>query len=123
MTGESGFVADQRIVSQLNPHAEILLHQANELKTHDEYAKAIEMYDQVLRIEPKNSRALHSKANVLDMLGRHEEAVSYYESALACDPLNAETWYNKGVTLQKLGHYNESMHCIQRGLYITLGNE
>lgn len=123
MSEGRGFVTDIRIISHLNPHAEIMLHQANELKTHDQYEKAIEMYDQVLKLEPMNAQAHHSKGNVLDLMGRYEDAVSCYNSAINCDPHNAETWYNKGLSLKKMGKPSESFACIQRGLYLYLGNE
>jgi len=114
--------SDSGIVSMINPHVEIMLRQANEKKYHEDYAKAIEGYDQVLKIDPRHARAFHSKGNVLDMLGRYEEAISCYESALEYDPFNAETWYNKGITLSKMGCKNESIEFIQRGLSLAIGD-
>jgi tetratricopeptide (TPR) repeat protein len=114
--------SDSGTVSMLNPHVEIMLRQANEMKHREDYTKAIEAYDQVLKIDPRHARALHSKGNVLDMLGRYEEAISCYDSALECDSLNAETWYNKGITLNKTGCKNESIKCILRGLSLSIGD-
>jgi len=106
-----------------NPFAEITLQQANELKYRNDYANAIEIYDQVLEIDPQNARAFHSKGNAMDLLGRYEEAISCYESALTCDPNNAETLYNKGVTLCKIGRQSEGVECIERGVSISFGNQ
>ncbi len=114
--------SDSGTVSMINPHVEIMLRQANEKKYHEDYAKAIEGYDLVLKINPRHARAFHSKGNVLDTLGRYEEAISCYESALECDPFNAETWYNKGITLSKMGCKNESIEFIQRGLSLAIGD-
>lgn len=121
MPKSNGSGADTRTVTRLDPLTEIKLHQANEMKHRRDYARAIEVYDQVLEIDPKHARALHSKGNTLDLLGRYEEAISCYESALMCDPNNAETLYNKGVTLIKMGCQSEGLECIERGASLSFG--
>jgi len=118
-----GSGADTRTVTKLDPLAEIKLHQANEMKHRRDYAKAIEIYDRVLEIDPKHARALHSKGNTLDLLGRYEEAVSCYESALMCDPNNAETLFNKGTTLVKVGRQSEGIEFIERGVSLSVGTK
>ena len=123
MGGKTGSGTEDRIIQALDPHVEIVLRQANEMKHRQEYEKAIVIYDQVLELDPRNARSLHSKGNVFDILGRYEEAIVCYESALECDPLNAETWYNKGVTLTKMGSSLEGNECIQRGISIATGTE
>jgi len=120
MPQESPSGTETRIVT-LDPHEEIMLHQANEMKYHNEYAEAIRIYDQVLLINPRHVKALHSKGNALDMLGRYDEAISCYESALKFDPCNAETWYNKGLTLKKIGFENDASKCMKRGISIATG--
>ncbi|MDD1727683.1 MAG: tetratricopeptide repeat protein [Methanospirillum sp.] len=123
MGGETGSGIENRIIHVIDPHVEIILRQANELKLRQEYEKAITIYDQVLELDPRNARGFHSKGNVFDILGRYEEAIVCYESALECDPLNAETWYNKGVTLTKMGSSQEGNECIHRGISIATGAE
>jgi len=111
-----------RIITVTNPHAEIILHQANERKHSGDLTKALEIYDQVLMIDPGNARAYHSKGNVMDMLGRYKEAVACYDMALEHDPLHAEAWYNKGITLSKMGCENDGNECIQRGISLAIGS-
>ena len=48
-----------------NPFAEITLQEANEMKYRNDYAIAIEIYDQVLEIDPQNVRVFHSKGNAM----------------------------------------------------------
>jgi tetratricopeptide (TPR) repeat protein len=121
MAETSGFGADALTITRRDPLVEITLHQANEMKYRGDYAKALEIYDRVLEIDPKHARAFHSKGNVLDMLGRSEEALSCYDLALTYDPNNAETLYNKGVTLRKMRCQSEGSECIERGVSIALG--
>lgn len=112
--------AENRIVT-LDPHEEIMLHEANEMKYRNEYAEAIRIYDLILQTNPHHAKALHSKGNALDMLGRYDEAVSCYDSALKCDPSNAETWYNKGVTLKKMGLETDASDCMMKGVSFAIG--
>lgn len=116
-----GMKATARIVTIINPYAEIILHQANELKFKGDYEQALMIYDQVISLDPNNARAHHAKGNIMDILGKHEQAVSCYNAALECDPLNAETWYNKGVTLSKMGCQDEGVECIRQGVSLALG--
>ncbi len=111
----------ERIMTVINPHAEIILHQASEMKHRGDLTRALEIYDQVLEIDPQNVRACHSKGNVMDMLGRYKEAVDCYDLALERDPLHAEAWYNKGVTLTKMGCEEDGVACIQRGISLAIG--
>ncbi len=114
--------SDGGIRNITNPYVEIILHQANEMKHRGDLTKALEIYDQVLLIDPQNARACHSKGNVMDMLGRYKEAVACYEMALEIDPLHAEAWYNKGVTLSKMGCDNDGVECIQKGISLAVGS-
>ena len=120
MADNQDFNVTGRIVTITNPYAEIILHQAHEMKNQGEYLKAIEIYDQVLEIDPRNSRAHHSKGDIFDLMGRYQDAIACYDSALECDPFNAETWYNKGVTLNKMGCSDDSTECIHKGVSLAI---
>jgi len=110
------FNALGRIVVITNPYAEITMHQALDMQMQGNYEKALEMYDQVLQMEPSHAGAHNAKGNVFDLMGRYDDAISCYNSALGCDPLNAETWFNKGVTLRKMGCDDESAECMMQGV-------
>ncbi|WP_319580689.1 tetratricopeptide repeat protein [uncultured Methanospirillum sp.] len=115
ITGQE-FSAPDRTVIITNPYTEITMHQALEMQMAGNYEKALEMYDQVLQMEPAHAGAHHAKGNTYDLMGRYNEAISCYDSALECDPFNSETWYNKGVTLRKMGCDDESAECMIQGV-------
>ncbi len=50
------------------------------------HGKALEQFDKVLRVEPRNVAALRGRADTLLSLGRHAEAIADYEKALEVDP-------------------------------------
>lgn len=50
------------------------------------HGKALEQFDKVLLVEPRNVAALRGRADTLLSLGRHAEAIADYEKALEVDP-------------------------------------
>ncbi|NMC19724.1 MAG: tetratricopeptide repeat protein [Thermogutta sp.] len=50
------------------------------------HGKALEQFDKVLAVEPRNVAALRGRADTLLSLGRHAEAIADYEKALEVDP-------------------------------------
>ena len=116
MSVSGGFSSLGRIVTITNPYVEITLHQALDLQMQGKYEDALEMYDQVLEMDPQESRAHLAKGNIYDLMGRYDDAITCYDSSLECDPSNAETWYNKGVTLSKMGCSEESAECMLQGV-------
>lgn len=50
------------------------------------HGKALEQFDKVLAVEPRNVAALRGRADTLLSLGRHGEAIADYEKALEVDP-------------------------------------
>ncbi|MDD1677397.1 MAG: tetratricopeptide repeat protein [Methanomicrobiales archaeon] len=110
-----------RIVTMIDPNVHILIEQANEKKNHGELSRALQIYDEALKIDPVCAGALCLKGDVLDVMGRLEDAVSCYDSALESDPCNAEIWYNKGITLKKMGKKSEADTCMQNALSLAVG--
>ena len=52
----------------------------------DEFEKAIEQYDNALKINPGRLGAIVNKANALQELGRYDDALSYFEQAYKITP-------------------------------------
>jgi tetratricopeptide (TPR) repeat protein len=110
-----------KIVKTINPDIQILIGQADDRKNHGDFDAALQIYDEVLKIDRHEPCALCSKGDVLDAMGKPEEAVSCYNLALKSDPCNAETWYNKGISLKKLGKEAEAGMCMANALSLALG--
>jgi uncharacterized membrane protein YhaH (DUF805 family) len=68
-----------------------------------EYERAIQDYDQVLRLIPNADMAMSNRGFARLKLGRIEEAVSDFEAALRLDPNNEEALYGRGVARLKSG--------------------
>jgi len=73
-----------------------------------EYHEAIEMYDKVIRSDPKYADAWYNKGIALCSLGKYHEAIEAYDEAIMLDPENGIIHYAKGVTLKLLGETSEA---------------
>ena len=115
-----GNFAPGRIMTTINPYTEITLHQALEMEMQGNHQKALEIYDQVIQMDPRDARAFQAKGDIYDMMGRYDDALICYNSALECDPFNAEAWYNKGVTLSKMGCQDDSAECVRKSVNLSV---
>ena len=61
--------------------------------------QARELYEKILKDEPKNSDACHRLAVVLTRLDKHDDAVPYYLRAAKLDPRNPEILADLGYAL------------------------
>ena len=66
----------------------ILLEQASELVSLEEFDEAFHIYDKILSIDPKNISALIDKALTLQRIGKNSHAVKLFDKALKIEPKN-----------------------------------
>lgn len=71
----------------------IELAQAEELVLKSEFNKAMEIYDRIIRKNPKNILALSARAELFILLDRYHDAIRDYNSVIAIDSTVAMTWY------------------------------
>jgi len=80
------------------------------------YQKAIAIYDDALKINPKDTTALNNKGTALISLNKYQEAIKCFEKALEIDPKDASVLHNKGVNLEKLGKHQDAIKYYDRAL-------
>lgn len=88
----------------------------DQLGRHDE---AVECFDRVLKINPKDVEALNNKGGSLIKLNKYEEAIESLDDALKINHHNFVTYYNKGIALGKLGRYEEAIKSYDAALKIV----
>ncbi|MBI2949049.1 MAG: tetratricopeptide repeat protein [Verrucomicrobia bacterium] len=74
---------------------------------------SIHAFQKVLKLDPKDAKALTFLAQSLVHLGREEEALAYLDKSLVCDSRFIPTWVNKGNALHMLGKPAEALACFQ----------
>jgi tetratricopeptide (TPR) repeat protein len=85
-----------------------IFSQGNKCLDRGAYAEAVELYAQVVEIDPRNVQALHNLASALEKLGRLAEAEGHLRQAVAMNPNFAEAHCNLGIVLRRKGEISES---------------
>lgn len=108
-------------INRINNHVDIFdekLKQGLFLLNLGKNQEAIEIYDEVLKIEPGHSTALNDKGASLLGLGKYEEAIEVLDEALKNNPKYFNALYNKGVSLIRLGRFIEAVDILDEVLKI-----
>lgn len=102
---------------------ESLFNQAMELVNKGEYEKAIELFNQVLKIIPEHKNTLNNKGSALLELERYEEAIQVFDLVLKIYPDDKTALNNKGIALRELGKYEQAIELFNRVLELDPENE
>ena len=78
------------------------------------YNEAIESFDRILKIDPKDLGALFNKGRALHNLNDLTNAIICYNRVLAFNPKNAKAWRWKGFALRSLERFEEAVKCFDK---------
>jgi Flp pilus assembly protein TadD len=100
---------------------EYLYKAGAEAAAEGEMEKALHFIEQVLRMNPKHSKAWNIKGNCLDRMGKCEEALRSYDTAIQLDPANADVLFNKAETLEKMGRDADAKLLMDQAVKLEMG--
>ena len=95
-----------------------LMQRAYDSLNEGDIEDALQLYDEILKVNPTHIHALNYKGLALASLGHYEESIQWYDKVLNIDPTNISALNNKGVALYNLGHYEESIQWYDKVLNI-----
>jgi tetratricopeptide (TPR) repeat protein len=78
--------------------------------------KAIEAYEQSIRLNPRYASAYYNLGNVLNELERYGDSIKALRAALRLDPDHVKARASLGVALAKLGRLDEAIAAYQSAL-------
>ena len=84
-------------------------------------ARAVELINRALEINPGHADAHVSKGNALRKLGQFESALASYDIAVNLRPQHAETHFNRGIALKELGKYELAVSSYDRAISLNPG--
>jgi serine/threonine protein kinase len=118
-------VTGETIVPQQTGELEAweLYNKAFSLASLGHLQEAIEIYDQVLALEPQNTNAWNSKGVCLKKQGKVQEALLCYGKAIECDRHNVSAWNNKGSLLSAVGKHTEAIVQFNKAIEVDPANE
>jgi serine/threonine protein kinase/DNA-directed RNA polymerase specialized sigma24 family protein len=80
------------------------------------FEEALEVYKQVISLNPSYALAYSEEGDVLVAFQRYQEALAVYEQALQIEANLAETHQKKGDILFLFGHYREALAAYEQAL-------
>lgn len=91
----------------------VLIHRGMDKVKQGQYLEAVEIFDQVLSINPQNIYAWNNRGVALFKAGQPDEAVHSYDRSLQIDPGNLDALRNKGFVLRSTGRLEEAFECYE----------
>ena len=102
---------------------ETLILNASHALSQNDLDSALSNYDQILKIDPKNTVALGNKGVVLANMQRYNESIPFFDQILKIDPNNVDALNNKAAALIKLGKYDDAALNFDKVLQIDPKNK
>ena len=103
--------------AQCQKTAEDFFYEGNALCMQDKYDEAIKYYDEVIRLDPRNTAALNNKANALNALRRTDEEDAAIAKAEELSE-TSEDWSNKGVDLYAQDKYDDAIKACDEAIWL-----
>lgn len=104
---------------KIQKQKELSLKLANTFYFQRKYEKAIKMYDDLLKIYPRDFYTLCNKGAALSRIGKHDEAIDYFTKALKIDPTNAYAWRHKAIIHFRLYELKLGLKCMEKARKIN----
>jgi tetratricopeptide (TPR) repeat protein len=95
------------------------MDEADQLLLQGDYPNAIDLYDQVIHLNPNYARPHYKKGIALGRLQKLTEANDSFDSAIQVDPTHYDAWYEKGNILVELGKENEAVDSYNKVMQIN----
>ncbi|MBU3660034.1 MAG: tetratricopeptide repeat protein [Flavobacteriales bacterium] len=87
---------------------------AYDLASKGDYMKAIENFNEVLKMNPSSLDALLNVGNCYGMLGDYQKSISYNNKIIKYYPNDKRPWKNNAINYEKLGDKVKMQECLNR---------
>jgi tetratricopeptide (TPR) repeat protein len=87
-----------------------------------DYDRAIEDFDQALRLKPKYGGAFLARANAYVEKKDYDLAIRDYDQVLRLDPDSARAFYDRGIANTYKGTYDRAIQDYDHALHLKPGN-
>jgi tetratricopeptide (TPR) repeat protein len=81
-----------------------------------EYQKAIDDFDERIRLGPENKKVLSERAWTHVILGHHQKAIEDFDKLAPLEPNECRTFYMRAIEYGKLGRYEKQIEYDTRAL-------
>ncbi len=102
--------------------ADELYNKALSLEFLDRHEESLDLYDEILKLNPDYAPAWIGKGVCWDVLGLHDQAMKYHERALELDSEDPNAWNNKGNCHLDMAQFDAAVECFNRALQLSSNN-
>lgn len=89
----------------------------------DEYEKAIEAYNEAIKVSPQNLYALSQRATCLEELGKIAEAEKGYDEIVRIAPGDANAWFDLSCFYSRNNDHKKALESINEALRLDPDND
>jgi Flp pilus assembly protein TadD len=100
-------------------NAKQLLAQGNKCMAQGAYPEAIDIFSDLLELDPHHAVALNNLGSALSGLNRFQEAEEYFRAAVKMRPDFVEAHSNLGMVLRWRGYFNDSEKSLRQALKLN----
>ncbi|QBD81783.1 tetratricopeptide repeat protein [Ktedonosporobacter rubrisoli] len=93
--------------------------EGDQLLRKQHYSQALQVFEEVLRLDPNNFYAWNGKGTALYNQGNYRKAYEAYQRATEIDPNNAVVWVSAGLVLNRLERHQQALVHFERALSIN----
>lgn len=90
--------------------------QANNYFAAGDFIAALDLYQDILAVDPIDKNALFGAANIAAATGQPEAAIALYQTLLQIDPESVEAINNLGSVLRRMGRHEESIDIVREAI-------
>src|SRR5262249_61952412 len=87
-----------------------------------DYDRAIENYDEALRLNPKHTNALYNQGNAYRHKGDYDRAIENYDEAIELNPKHVDAFSNRGLVRFYQGQFAAAVPDFFRAVKLTPTN-
>jgi tetratricopeptide (TPR) repeat protein len=103
---EGGKLTDTK---KLETRAKMLLNKKN-------YGEALNVFDEIIRHQPKHEYAWKKKGDTLALIGRYHDAIDCYNTLISLGLALDTAWYRKGEVYRKIKKHDSAVACYNKAI-------
>ena len=85
----------------------------------DVYERAIQDYDEVIRLDPQDAATYNNRGNAYGKLGQHRRSIEDYDEAIRLDPQLAAAYYNRGTAYSQLDQAEGAIQSFDQAIRLN----
>ena len=82
--------------------------------------RAIQDYDQAIRLDPNNAAAFNNRGNAYTRRRQYDRAIADYSEAIRLVPNNGATFNSRGYALRFVGQYGRAIADYRKALTLNI---